>query len=145
MQETRDTNRDENREDWQSHADESREDRQDYAKEGREDWQEHSEDMWEEGGGGAYWAGGVYVGGPVHVVHYGYYNDNEWAAVAAGFVIGTAITAATYQSATTKSGCTLTEVNVNGTDYFRCPPTWYIRVMQGGEVNYVVVAAPPGF
>ena len=120
-------------------------DRQQAAKKRQEDRQEYGEDYWEEGG--AYWHGGVWVGDwdEVHVVHIDDDEGVEWAGVVAGFVLGTAITAATFQSATTEADCTLSEVQVNGQTYFHCGNTWYARAMQDGEVRYLVVAAPPGF
>ena len=36
-------------------------------------------------------------------------------------------------------------VTVDQITYLKCGDNWYNRVMQGGSVNYVVVAAPPGF
>jgi hypothetical protein len=129
-QASRQSQRDENREDWQSHLEDQQEDRQDFA-----------DDMFEEHGGAYWYGGGVYVGHP-------YYYDNVgevFAAFAAGLVIGSAISASAYQSSVAKSGCTMSEVSVNGTMYYHCPPNWFTRVMQGGQVTYMVVAAPPGF
>jgi hypothetical protein len=125
-------------------------DRQQAARERQEDRQEYGEDFWEEGYGyygPAYWHGGVWVGDwdEVHVVHIDDDEGVEWAGVVAGFAIGTAITAATFQSATTQAGCALSEVQVNGQTYFHCGNTWYARAMQEGEVRYLVVAPPPGF
>ncbi|MGH7286392.1 MAG: hypothetical protein ACREI8_00010 [Myxococcota bacterium] len=110
-------------------------DRQDYAKKAREDWQEYAE--WDEGGG--YWVGGWY--GPV------IYDDDdvEWGTFLAGIAIGTALSSAAYNSMRTETRCTPTEVVVDQITYMKCGSTWYNRVMQGGAVNYVVVAAPPGF
>jgi hypothetical protein len=45
----------------------------------------------------------------------------------------------------TETKCQPTEVVVDQITYMKCGDNWYSRVMQGGSVNYVVVAAPPGF
>jgi hypothetical protein len=118
--------------------------RQDAAANRQEDRQEYGEDYWEEGG--AYWHGGVWVSDwdEMHVVHIDDDEETEWAGVVAGFAVGTAITAATFQSANSGVGCTLSEVEVDGQTYFHCGNTWYTRAMQEGEVRYLVVAAPPG-
>jgi hypothetical protein len=110
-------------------------DRQDYAKKAREDWQEYAE--WDEYHG--YWVGGWY--GPV------IYDDDvdEWATFVVGIAIGTALTSAAYSSMQTETKCQPTEVVVDQITYMKCGDNWYNRVMQGGSVNYVVVAAPPGF
>jgi hypothetical protein len=124
-----------NREDWQQHREGMQDDRQDYAKKAREDWQEYAE--WDEGGG--YWVGGWY--GPV------VYDDDdvEWVTLMAGIAIGTALSSAAYHSMQTETKCSPTEVVVDQITYMKCGSNWYNRVMQGGVVNYVVVAAPPGF
>jgi len=124
-----------NREDWQQHREDMQDDRQDYAKKAREDWQEYAE--WDEGGG--YWVGGWY--GPVIYQD----DDVEWVTFMAGITIGTALSSAAYQSMKTETQCTPTEVEVNQITYLKCGNNWYNRVMQGGVVNYVVVAPPPGF
>jgi hypothetical protein len=110
-------------------------DRQDYAKKAREDWQEYAE--WDEHG--HYWVGGWY--GPV------VYDDHhsEWATFIAGVAIGTALTSAAYSSMQKETQCKPTEVVVDQITYMKCGDHWYNRVMQGGSVNYVVVAPPPGF
>lgn len=134
------------REDWQQHREDMQDDRQQAASERQYERQEYAEDYWEEGGG-AYWHGGVWVGAwdEVTVIHIDDDEDTEWAGVVAGFAFGTVISAATFQGATTESGCELSEVEVNGETYFHCGDTWYSRAMQGGEVRYLVVAPPPGF
>ncbi len=110
-------------------------DRQKYANKAREDWQEYAE--WDESRG--YWVGGWY--GPV------IYDDDdvEWGTFLAGVMIGTALSSAAYSSMRTETGCKPSDVVVDGITYMKCGSTWYNRVMQGGTVNYVVVAAPPGF
>ena len=110
-------------------------DRQEYAKKAREDWQEYAE--WDEYHG--YWVGGWY--GPV------IYDDDvdEWATFIVGISIGTALSAAAYESMRTETQCQPTEVVVDQITYMKCGNTWYNRVMQSGGVNYVVVAPPPGF
>lgn len=128
-----------NREDWQQHADDAREDRQKYQKNAREDWQ----DFYEEGGGHGYYYGGYY-GGHMHVVDYDEEYSN-WGAALAGFAVGTALTSAAFSSMQSNTSCTLTEVMVAGVRYFKCGTTWYNRVLDGTNVNYVIVAAPPGF
>ena len=129
-----------NREDWQQHADDAREDRQKYQKNAREDWQ----DFYEEGGGGGYYYGGYY--GYPHVVYYDDYHDNnDWTIALAGFAVGTALTATAFSSMQTNTACTLSEVSVNGVRYFKCGSTWYNRVIDGTNVNYVIVSAPPGY
>jgi hypothetical protein len=133
------------REDWQQHRQDMQDDRQQAASDRQYERQEYGEDYWEEGGG-AYWHGGVWVGGwdEVTVIHIDD-DEAEWSGVVAGFMFGSVISAATFQNATTKSGCELSEVDVNGETYFHCGDTWYSRAMQGGEVRYLVVAPPPGF
>ena len=127
--------RDDAREDWQQHRDDMQQDRQDYANNAREDWQEYAE--WDEGGG--YWIGGWY--GPVV-----YHDDvDNWLVFLSGIAIGTALSSAAYHSMQTETKCTPTEVTVNQITYLKCGSNWYNRVMQGGTVSYVVVAAPPGF
>jgi hypothetical protein len=34
---------------------------------------------------------------------------------------------------------------VNGVRYYKCGSTWYNRVIDGTNVNYVIVSAPPGY
>ncbi len=131
----------ENREDWQQHIDESREDRQKYANNARNDWQ----DFYEEGGyyyGGYY--GGYYGYPPVVIVHYDD-HDEDWEAALAGFALGTALTSASFSSMQTSTQCSLSEVTVNEVKYFKCGSTWYNRVIEGTEVQYVIVGAPPGY
>jgi hypothetical protein len=67
----------------------------------------------------------------------------EWAGVVAGFALGTVISAAVFESATSDAGCAVTAVEVDGQTYSRCGDTWYVRAMQEGEVRYMVVPAPP--
>jgi hypothetical protein len=127
--------REQSREDWQQHREDMQQDRQEYAKKAREDWQEYAE--WDEGGG--YWVGGWY--GPV------YHDDDvdDWVVFVSGLALGTALSSAAYSSMKTETKCTPTEVTVNQITYLKCGDNWYNRVMQGGQVNYVVVAPPPGF
>lgn len=127
--------REDAREDWQQHRDDMQQDRQEYGKKAREDWQEYAE--WDEGGG--YWVGGWY--GPV------VYHDevDDWAVFVTGLAIGTALSSAAYGSMKTETKCTPVEVTVDQITYLKCGDNWYNRVMQGGTVNYVVVAAPTGF
>jgi hypothetical protein len=75
------------------------------------------------------------------------YDDHhsEWATFIAGVAIGTALTSAAYSSMQAETKCQPTEVVVDQITYMKCGDQWYNRVMQGGSVNYVVVAAPPGF
>lgn len=127
-----------NREDWQNHANDAREDRQKYQKNAREDWQ----DFYEEGGGHGYYYGGYY--GHTHVIDYDE-NYNGWAVALAGFAVGTAMTSAAFSSMQHNTSCTLTEVTVSGVRYFKCGSTWYNRVIEGTNVNYIIVGAPPGF
>jgi hypothetical protein len=110
-------------------------DRQEYAKKAREDWQEYAE--WDEYG--HYWVGGWY--GPV------IYDDHhsEWVTFIAGVAIGTALTSSAYSSMQRETQCKPMEVVVDQITYMKCGSHWYNRVMQGGSVNYVVVAPPPGF
>lgn len=133
------------REDWQQHRQDMQDDRQQAAWARQQDRQEFYEDAWEEGG--IRWRGGVWVGDwdEVTVIHIDDDEEVEWAGVVAGFALGTVVSAATFQSATTEAGCTLSEVQVNGENYFHCGNTWYTRAMQEGEVRYIVVPPPPGF
>ncbi len=130
---------DENREDRQQHREDMQQDRQVYANNVREDIEEE----------GGYWGGGgVWVGDwdEMHVVSID--DDDEetnWGAVIAGLAVGTAITAATFSAATTKGDCTPQEITVEEVGYVQCGSTWYSRVMQSGEVRYIVVAPPPGY
>jgi hypothetical protein len=131
----------ENREDWQQHADAAREDRQKYQKNAREDWQDFAEES------GAYYYGGY----PGYYGHYGYHvvdydeDYNDWGVALAGFAVGTALTSAAFSSMQNNTACTLSEVTVNGVRYFKCGSTWYNRVIDGTNVNYVIVSAPPGY
>jgi hypothetical protein len=120
-------------------------DRQQAADSRQYERQEYAEDYWEEGG--AYWHGGVWVGGwdEVVVIDIDDEEDTDWSGVVAGFMLGSVVSAATFQNATTQSGCELSEVEVGGETYFHCGDTWYSRAMQGGEVRYLVVPPPPGF
>jgi hypothetical protein len=140
--------REENREDWQQHRQDMQDDRQQAGSERQASRQEYNEDMWEEGYGyygPTYWHGGVWVGDwdEVHVYHLDDDEGVEWAGVVAGFALGTVVSAATFQSATTEAGCALNEVQVEGQTYYRCGDTWYVKAMQQGEVRYMVVPAPP--
>lgn len=108
-----------NREDWQNHMNDARNDRQNNQNQAREDWQ----DFYEEGGGGSYYYGG----------YYGYPHTTV------------VITSLQFSSMQSETQCTLSEVSVNGVRYYKCGPTWYNRVIDGTNVNYVVVSAPPGY
>jgi hypothetical protein len=127
--------RDQAREDWQDHRGDMQDDRQEYAKKAREDWQEYAE--WDEHG--AYWVGGWY--GPM------IYDDDvdDWLVFATGLAVGTALSSSAYSSMKSETNCQPTEVTVDGISYLKCGDHWYNRVMQGGQVSYVGVAAPPGF
>jgi len=72
------------------------------------------------------------------------YHDG-WAAAIAGFVVGTTLTAASFSSMQSNTACSLSEVTVNGVRYYKCGSTWYTRVMDGSNINYVVVSAPVGY
>jgi hypothetical protein len=99
-----------------------REDWQNYGNAAREDWQ----DFYEEGGGGYYYGG--YYGYP-----YGYPHTTV------------VITSLEFSSMQSETQCTLSEVSVNGVRYYKCGSTWYNRVIDGTNVNYVTVSAPPGY
>ncbi len=116
-----------NREDWQDHNNQA-----------REDWQ----DFYEEGGGGSYYYGGY--SGHYHVYDY-HEEDDDWAILIAGMAIGTALTSASFSSMQTSTKCSLSEVTVNGVRYYKCGSTWYNRVIDGTNVNYVIVSAPAGY
>lgn len=111
------------------------EDRQEYYDKARKEWQEYAE--WDEHG--HYWVGGWY--GPVIYDD----DDTEWVTFVAGIAIGTALTSSAYRSMQQETQCAPQEVVVDGVTYLKCGDHWYNRVMQGGNVNYVVVAPPPGF
>ena len=103
----------------------AREDRQQQQNKAREDW----EDFYEEGGGGYYYGG--YYGG------YGYPYGYPHTTVV--------ITSLEFSSMQSDTQCTLSEVSVNGVRYYKCGSTWYNRVIDGTNVNYVIVSAPPGY
>ena len=107
------------------------------ARRRREDWQEHGEDVWDEGGEGwVFW-------GPGEVVEWD--EGFNWGGFFAGAALGTILTAAAFDDMHENTACAMSQVVVAGVTYIRCGDNWYNRVMQGGTVNYVVVAAPPGF
>ena len=120
-QEDRQANQDANREDWQNNQ-----------KERREDWQDYADDHYEEYGHGYYYGG-----------YYHPYDNDAWVAFAAGAVLatGVAITASTMA----KSSCTMTSISFRGDAYYRCGSNWYQKGMQGTDVVYIVVQAPPGY
>jgi hypothetical protein len=130
-----------NREDWQQHRQDMQDDRQDYANHARNDWQ----DFYEEGGGyyyGGYYGG--YYGHTVVVVDYDEHDD-DWEAALAGFALGTALSSASFNSMQAGTQCSLSEVTVNEVKYYKCGSTWYNRVIDGTNVNYIIVSAPPGY
>jgi hypothetical protein len=103
--------------DRQDYRDEVRDDRQDFREEARDDWQDYDDDRddhWDN------WATGA-------------------AVVAGAAIVGSAITAATYDD------LDCTRVIVDGFTYSDCGGTWYKPVYSDGDVTYVVVNAPPGY
>ena len=130
----------ENREDWQNWADERQDDRQKFTNNAMEDRQ----DFYEENGG-AYYYGGGWGYGHGHYMVIDDDSDNDWAVLVAGLVVGSTLTAAAFSSMQQSTSCTLSETTVNGVRYYRCGKTWYSRVMDGSNVNYVVVSPPAGY
>jgi len=79
-------------------------------------------------------------------------DDDAAAALLAGLAIGSIVTMAAMQSATTKSvssgsapACTMTQVTVNADTFYKCGSNWFQKALANGEVTYVVVNPPPGF
>lgn len=116
----------------QQSAEERREDWQQHQNERREDWQEYADDHYEEYGHG-YWYGGNWHG----------YDDDDWAAFAAGAVLATGVVIAA--STLAESSCTMSNVVVNGETYYRCGSNWYQKGIQGSDVVYIVVTKPAGY
>jgi hypothetical protein len=52
------------------------------------------------------------------------------------------LTSAQAQSQAQASGCSMTQIVVNGITYAQCGSTWYQPVYQGGQVSYQVVSPP---
>jgi hypothetical protein len=129
--------------------------RQDYGAESREDWQAHQEGMqddrqqWADAELDDHYYGGYYGHGVVVVDDD---DDDAAAALMAGLALGTVVTAAAMQSATTRSttsgtapACTMTKVTVGSDIFYKCGSNWFQKALANGEVTYVVVKPPPGF
>ncbi len=52
------------------------------------------------------------------------------------------ITASQAQAQAQSSGCTMSQVVVNGITYATCGSTWYQPIYQGGQVSYEIVSPP---
>jgi hypothetical protein len=50
----------------------------------------------------------------------------------------------TYVSFSSLS-CTRSTVTIDYVTYYRCGDDWYQRAYNGGDVTYIVVAAPAGY
>ena len=72
-------------------------------------------------------------------------HHDDWAIFVTGLALGSALTSASFNSMQSSTGCALSEVVVNGLHYYKCGSTWYNRVIDGTNVNYVIVAAPAGY
>lgn len=117
------TDRQDNRQDFASDA---REDRQDFWDDRIEDvdWNEVDWDHWE------VWED----------------DDFEWGlGTWMTIAVGTAVTAAAWNSMQQQSGCNLQQVEVNDRAYMKCGNTWYIEAWSGEEVHYVAVDPPVGY
>jgi hypothetical protein len=126
--------RDQAREDWQQNQQQRQQDRQQWADQAREDRQDAWDDALDD-------VDGVYYyGGYGHV----YDADDYWAGVAV-IAIGTTLTFASFEAMARDTGCAMSQVSVEGVDYYRCGTTWYTRVVQGGAPAYIVVSPPPGY
>ena len=75
----------------------------------------------------------------------GYYYGGYYGPYPYGSSTTIIISSSSFSSMQASSGCTLTEVTVNGVRYFKCGSTWYNRVIDGTNVNYVIVSAPAGY
>jgi hypothetical protein len=128
-------NRDQAREDWQQNQSQRQQDRQNYGNEAREDRQDAWDDELDDIDG--VWYGGY---GHVHV----YDADDYWAGAAA-IAVGTALTFAAFDAMAQDTGCTMSQVTVEGVSYYRCGPDWYAKVVEGGDPSYVVVKPPAGY
>jgi hypothetical protein len=72
-------------------------------------------------------------------------DDFEWGlGTWMAISVGTAVTIAAFDSMSHQAGCNLFETTVDGTTYYKCGSTWYIKTVTGGEVRYLSVAPPPG-
>jgi len=56
--------------------------------------------------------------------------------------IGSVMSSQQAQKQASASGCTMTQVVVNGITYTQCGSTWYQPVYQNGQVVYQVVNPP---
>ena len=130
--------RDQAREDRQQNRQENQQqrqnDRQQWADQAREDRQDAWDDAFDD-------IDGVYYGGYgyVHV----YDADDYWAGVAA-IAVGAVLTLGAYEAMAKDTGCAMSQVSVEGVDYYHCGSNWYTRVVQGGNPSYLVVKPPPG-
>ncbi len=117
------TDRQDNRQDFASNA---REDRQDFWDDRIEDvdWNEVDWDRWE------VWEDDDFE-----------WRLGTWMTIA----VGTAVTAAAWNSMQQQSGCNLQQVEVNDRAYMKCGNTWYIEAWSGEEVHYVAVDPPVGY
>ncbi len=70
-----------------------------------------------------------------------WYDDRRQRRVATAIVIGTVISAASWNAMT----CAQTSIVVDGVTYYSCGDAWYQPTYSGGSVTYVVVNAPPGY
>jgi hypothetical protein len=73
-----------------------------------------------------------------HRHSYGGYPVGAGLAVAGAVAVGTAVTAAAFQSLS----CPMTPMVVGGYTYYQCGSTWYQPAYQGSQVHYVVVNPP---
>jgi len=105
----------------QGDRDQAREDRQDA-------WDDAYDDI-----------DGVYYGGYGHV-----YDIEEYWAGAAVIAVGAVLTLGAYEAMAKDTGCAMSQVSVQGVDYYHCGSNWYTRVVQGGNPSYLVVKPPPG-
>jgi len=112
---SRQSDRQDKQGDRQDDRGDRQEDRQDHADDAREDRQ----DFYDENRYGA-----------------GEFYDDRWK-----FAVGATVTAATFAALT----CAAQSVYVDGVTYYNCGPTWYNRTYAGGGTSYVVVDAPPGY
>ena len=131
----------------QSYGQQQQDSRQEHQNNMQDDRQDAYHDAYHGGGyyGGGYHGGAYYGGGYHGGAYYGGSGNTAAAAavgVAAGMAMGSMMTASQMQSQTNSSGCSMTNVEVNGITYAHCGSSWYQPVYKEGQLAYQVVKAP---